>query len=133
MFDLIYCNFLLIFADISKKNKQSFKFFFWFLKVLIKGYFRAKFQLPNLSLSKFSLGGRGNFYPPTPSIHCTSIKKPIQNRVNRLSVLVYSKQDDNSKRYKSRRYYFPKGFIKNFNIVINGKDFYDQSIDYNVK
>ena len=56
--------------------------FFLFLKVLIKGYFRAKFQLPAVSLSKVSLGGGGgggNFYPPI--IHRTPIKKPIQNRV----------------------------------------------------
>ena len=33
--------------------------------------------------------------------------------VNWLLVLVHSNQDNNSKRYKAKRYYFPKGFIKN--------------------
>ena len=34
--------------------------------------------------------------------------------VNRLFVLVYSNLDDNAERYKARRYYLPKGVIKNF-------------------
>ena len=39
---------------------------------------------------------------------------------NRLFALVYSNQDDNSKRFKTRRYYLPKGIIKNYNVIING-------------
>ena len=31
---------------------------------------------------------------------------------NRSFALVYSNQDANSKRFKTRRYYFPKGIIK---------------------
>ena len=38
--------------------------------------------------------------------------------VNRLFVLVYSNQDDNAKRFKLRRYYLPKGIIKNYNVII---------------
>ena len=38
--------------------------------------------------------------------------------VNRLFVLIYSNQDNNS-----------KGTIKNYNVIINGKDFYDQYIN----
>ena len=54
-------------------------------------------------------------------------------RVNRLYVLVYSNQDNNSKRYKARRYYLPKGIIENYDIIINRKNFYDQAIDSVIK
>ena len=43
-------------------------------------------------------------------------------------VLTYSNQDDNVKRYEARRYYFPKGIIKNYR-----KHFYNQSIDSDIK
>ena len=52
--------------------------------------------------------------------------------VNRLSVLIYSSQDDNAKRFKARRYYLPKGIIEHYN-VINGKNFYEQPIYYDMK
>ena len=53
--------------------------------------------------------------------------------VNRLLVLVYSSQDADSKRFKAKRYYLPKGIIKNYNIIINGKNVYDQPIDSDTK
>ena len=75
----------LIFDHISAKTKHNssiFCLFFCFLKVLIKGYFRAKFQLPTVSLSNVSLGEeRWGVIFTAPRIHRTSIKKPIQNRV----------------------------------------------------
>ena len=46
--------------------------------------------------------------------------------VNRLFVLIYSNQDDNDKSYNTRGYYFPKGTARNYNDIINGKNFYDQ-------
>ena len=45
--------------------------------------------------------------------------------VNRLFVLVYSNQNNDSKRFQIRRYYLPKGIIDYYNVVINGKSFYD--------
>ena len=48
-------------------------------------------------------------------------------------ILVYSNQDASSKRSKTRRYYLPKGIVKNCNIIINGKNFYDQEIDSDIK
>ena len=48
---------------------------------------------------------------------------------NRLLVVVYINQDVNSKRFKAWRYYLPKGTIKNYNIIINGKHFYDKAMD----
>ena len=48
-------------------------------------------------------------------------------------VLVYANQDVNSKRFKTRRYYLPKDIIKNSNVIINGKNFYDQVIYSDIK
>ena len=53
--------------------------------------------------------------------------------VNRLFVLVYSNEDSNSKRFKSRRYYLPKGIIDHGNVINNRKTFYDQPIDSDIK
>ena len=47
--------------------------------------------------------------------------------------LVYPNVVDNAKRYKARRYYLPKGIIKNYNIIVKGKNFYDQPIDSDMK
>ena len=41
--------------------------------------------------------------------------------------------DNNAKRYKARRYYLPKGVIKNYNVIINGKNFYEQPSDSDIK
>ena len=48
-------------------------------------------------------------------------------------VLVYSNQDDDSKRFNTRRYYLPKVTIKNYNVIINGKNFYNKPIDSDIK
>ena len=53
--------------------------------------------------------------------------------VNRLFVLVNSNQEGNIKRFKTQRYYLPKGIIDNCNLIINGKNVYDQPIDSNIK
>ena len=53
--------------------------------------------------------------------------------VNRLFVLVYTNQDTNAKGFKTRRYDLPKGIIKNFNFIINGKNFFDQAVDLDTK
>ena len=41
--------------------------------------------------------------------------------IKRLLVLVYSNQDKNLKRYKTKRY-LPKDMTKNYNAIINGKN-----------
>ena len=41
--------------------------------------------------------------------------------VNRLFFLVCSNQDPDSKRFKTKRYYLPKGIINNYNIIIKEK------------
>ena len=50
-----------------------------------------------------------------------------------LFVLVYSNHDEDSERFKTRRYYLPKGIIGKFNVIINGKNFYDQALDSDIK
>ena len=46
--------------------------------------------------------------------------------VNRLFLLIYSNQQNNSERYKAKKYYLIKGIIKNYNVIIIGNNFYDQ-------
>ena len=53
--------------------------------------------------------------------------------VNRLFSLIYRNQDNNSKSYKARRYYIPKGVINNYNAIIKGKSFYDQPNDSGIQ
>ena len=52
---------------------------------------------------------------------------------NRLFVLVYLNRNSDSKRSETKNYYLPKGKIKNHNVIINGKNFYDQPIDSDIK
>ena len=47
--------------------------------------------------------------------------------------LVYSNQDENVNRFKTRIYSLPKSIIKNYNVTNNEKNFYDQVIDSNIK
>ena len=49
--------------------------------------------------------------------------------VNRLFILVYPNWNDYVKRFKGKRNYLPEGIIKNYNVIIDGKNFYDQPID----
>ena len=49
--------------------------------------------------------------------------------VNRLFVLAYTNEDAASKIFKTKIYYLPKGIIKNYNAIINGKNLYEQAID----
>ena len=37
--------------------------------------------------------------------------------------LIYSNQDNDAKCYKAQRYYFSNRIIKNYNVIINGKNF----------
>ena len=49
--------------------------------------------------------------------------------VSRLFVSIYLNRNNDVKRFNTERYYLPKGIIKNYNVIINGKNFYDQVID----
>ena len=48
-------------------------------------------------------------------------------------LLVWSNKDVNVKRFKAWKCYILKRIIKNYNVIINGKNFYDQPIDFDVK
>ena len=55
-------------------------------------------------------------------------------KVNRFFFfLVYSNQDLNAKKIKAGRHYLWKGVTKNYNLIINGKNFYDQPINFDIK
>ena len=45
--------------------------------------------------------------------------------VDRLFVLVYSNKESASKIFKVKKYYLPKDIMKNYNVIINGKNFYE--------
>ena len=53
--------------------------------------------------------------------------------MNRLFVLVYTNKDNNAKRFNAQKFYLPKDIIKNYNVIINGKNFFDQPIDSDIK
>ena len=53
--------------------------------------------------------------------------------VNRLFILVYTNQDDNARKFKTRRYYLPKEILDNYDVIIKGKNFYNQPIDSDIK
>ena len=48
--------------------------------------------------------------------------------VNRSFVLVYTNEGDNAKRFNARKYYLPKAILKNYNVIINEKNFYDKQL-----
>ena len=47
--------------------------------------------------------------------------------------MTYPNQNGIAKRYSANRCYIPEGVIKNYNVIINGKGFYDQFIDSDIK
>ena len=83
------------------------------------------------------------------SVHCNEYKTKSENKntvneyryllesnfvgVNRLFDLVCTNQDANPKRFNARKYYLPKGIIKNYNFIINGKNLYDQPVNFDIK
>ena len=52
---------------------------------------------------------------------------------NRLFAWVYSNQGNSSKTYKAKRYYLPKGIIKNYGNIFSRGSFCDQTIDSDIK
>ena len=50
-----------------------------------------------------------------------------------MSVFAYWNEDAASKRLKYKRYYLLKGIIINYNVIINGKNHYDQPIDSDIR
>ena len=48
-------------------------------------------------------------------------------------VLVYLNRNNDVKRSETQRYYLPKEIIKNYNIIIDGINFYDQPVDSDIR
>ena len=48
-------------------------------------------------------------------------------------VYVYSNQGNNVKSYKTQRYYLKKGYIKNYNVIINLRNLYDQPTGFDIE
>ena len=47
--------------------------------------------------------------------------------------MVYTNQDANAKRFNDWKCYLPKDILNNYNVIVNGKNFYDQPIDSDIK
>ena len=48
-------------------------------------------------------------------------------------VLVYLNAANDAKRYSAKTYYLSKDIIKCYNVIVNGKNVYDQSIDSDIE
>ena len=48
-------------------------------------------------------------------------------------VSVYLNRNNDVKRFEAKSYYLPNGIIKNYKMIINGKNFYDKPIDSDIK
>ena len=53
--------------------------------------------------------------------------------INRLLVFIYPNQDGSVKRFNGKMYFSPTIIVTNYNDIVNGKNFYDQPIDSNIK
>ena len=80
-----------------------------------------------------------NEYKVTPNKNYDakeSIREPLDasiQGVNRLFGLVYGRENDDTTENRHRKYFFPRMKIKNYNIEIDGKNFYDQMINDTIK
>ena len=61
------------------------------------------------------------------------ILESIFVRVSRLFELVYLNKGNDLKRFEAQIYYLPEGIIKNYNVIINGKNLHHKPIDSNIK
>ena len=48
-------------------------------------------------------------------------------------MLSFKKDNDVPIRFIARKHHLPKGIIKNSIVILNGKDFYDQAVDSDIK
>ena len=61
------------------------------------------------------------------------LNRTLLEWVNRLFVLVYTSHGDNAKRFNAWKYYLPNDIIENYDLIINGKNFYNQPVDSGLK
>ena len=58
---------------------------------------------------------------------------PSFQGVNRLSVMAYNRVDGQPTRNGQRKYYLPRIDLKKYNAIIDGRNFYDNPIESNIK
>ena len=61
-------------------------------------------------------------------------KKLYVQGVNRLFLMAYSRADDNqATRNEQRKYYLPRIDLKKYNVIIDGRNFYDNRIESDIE
>ena len=58
---------------------------------------------------------------------------PSFQGVNRLFVMVYNRVDDKPTRNGQRRYYLPRISLNKYNVIIDGRNVYDNPIDSDIE
>ena len=73
-----------------------------------------------------------------------NIKQKVRIKIQKTNIDIFLNQillelidadleDADSKRFNAKSYDLPKGIIDNYNVIINGKNFYDQPIGSDIK
>ena len=83
-------------------------------KLLSRGFERSVYWSEYKAKSETKISTNG----------CRYFLEPNYVRVNRLFVLFYSNEHTASIRFKTQRYYLPKGLVKTYNVIISGKNFH---------
>ena len=65
----------------------------------------------------------------TQNANLNYLIEPSFQGVNRLFVLAFEHDNDNDQRISNKRYYIPNVEIKDYNVMIDGKNFFDQPIN----
>ena len=91
--------------------------------------------LPQI-ISGFKRTIRWNKYVSKPELlvqneNLNHLIEPSFQGVNRLFVLAFEHDDDNGQRISNKKYYFPNVEIKDYNVIIDGKNFFDQPVRNN--
>ena len=89
--------------------------------------------LPQLK-SGFKRTIRWNKYLPKPELlsRNENLNHLIESSfqvINRLFVLAFEHDNDNEQRIRNKRYYIPNVEIKNYNVMIDRKNFFDQPVN----
>ena len=58
---------------------------------------------------------------------------PSFQGVNRLFVIAYNRANDQPTRNGQRKYYLPRIDLEKYNVIIDGRNFYDNSIERDIE
>ena len=64
---------------------------------------------------------------------CRCFPKSNSVGFNRLLVLVHLNKDNHVKRFEARRYHLSRGITSNYNFIINEENFYNQTVDSDIR